>query len=183
MTENPTSAACAEVRAWQRGKSLDPANVRMQIEMLRVRCPDLWDNDDEALLTDMLEGETSLHDFMGRLIWQVKEAEGAVLHAKHLISESKKRQAKFERRIEALRELALRLMLQAEVKKLELVLGTISVRSGVQKVVVTDEAALPDNCVRIKREPNKILIKELIDQGVPVAGATLSNAEPILAIR
>jgi hypothetical protein len=74
-------------------------------------------------------------------------------------------------------------MQQAEVKKLELVRATLSVRSGVPHVIITDEAALPDNCVRIKREPNKVLIKELIDQGVPVAGATLSNAEPILAIR
>jgi hypothetical protein len=183
MTENPTSAACGEVRAWQQGRSLDPANVRMQIEMLRLRCPDLWDNDDEDLLTSMLEAETNLNEFLGRLVGQVKEAEASVLGTKSLISDYQKRKAKFERRIEALRELALRLMQQAEVKKLELVRATLSVRSGVPHVIITDEAALPDNCVRIKREPNKVLIKELIDQGVPVAGATLSNAEPILAIR
>jgi hypothetical protein len=130
----------------------------------------------------MLEAETNLTEFLSRLVGQIKSAEESVLGAKSGISDYQKRKAKFERRIEALRELALRLMQQAEVKKLELVRATLSVRSGVQKVVVTDENALPDNCVRIKREPNKILIKELIDQGVPVAGATLSNAEPTLAI-
>jgi hypothetical protein len=50
-------------------------------------------------------------------------------------------------------------------------------------VIITDEAALPDNVVRIKREPNKTLIRELIDQGVAVNGAELSNSEPSLAMR
>jgi hypothetical protein len=50
------------------------------------------------------------------------------------------------------------------------------------KVIVTDEAVLPDNCVRIVREPNRTAIKEHLARGEPVPGAELSNAEPSLAV-
>ena len=57
-----------------------------------------------------------------------------------------------------------------------------SIRTGQPKVIVTDETAIPEACVRITRKPNLTVIKGMIEIGVPVPGATLSNAEPTLAM-
>jgi hypothetical protein len=165
---------------------LDPTFVRQQIELLRVTHPEVWDGDEE-LLADMLEGSTDLHEFLTAAVRLMRKAEanakGARADADEYAAPLMLRAARFEQRSEALRALAFRLMQWADVRKLELVPATLSIRAGQPRVIITDEAALPDNCVRIKREPHKTMIRELIDQGVPVQGAELSNSEPQLAVR
>jgi hypothetical protein len=131
----------------------------------------------------MLEGETNLNEHLNLVAREIKRAEGYADEAAAEIAELRERCAMFQRHADAYREHAFNLMQKAEVKALVLPRATLSIRAGVPKVVITDEAALPENCIRIKREPNKILIKELIDQGVPVSGAELSNAQPSLTIR
>ena len=93
------------------------------------------------------------------------------------------RAARFERREQAIRDLMFRMLELAHLKKLEMPEATVSVRVGVPKVIVTDEAALPDEFCRIKREPDKGKIKAALAELKPVPGATLSNAEDTLAIR
>jgi hypothetical protein len=94
----------------------------------------------------------------------------------------KKRQERLENRHDGLRELALKLLLHAELPKLELPRATLSVSKTRPKVIVNDPTALPDNAWRIERKPALDLIHELIDQGVAVPGASLSNAKPSLRI-
>ena len=67
--------------------------------------------------------------------------------------------------------------------RIELPEATLSIRVGMPKVVVTDEAVLPDTLCRIKREPDKTKIKESLLAGNAVEGAVLSNAEHTLTIR
>jgi hypothetical protein len=64
-------------------------------------------------------------------------------------------------------------------------LGLASVVMAPPSVVITDDEALPDEYVRIAiaRSPNKTLIREDIDNGVVIPGATLSNSAPILRIK
>jgi hypothetical protein len=180
MTENPTSAACGEVRAWQQGKRLDPTYVKMQIEMLRIRCPDIFDEGNEAIRANMLEGETRLYEHLELTVKYMKQANAYAEAAAAEIAELRIRQAMFERRAETYREHALNLMQKAELKNLVLPRATLSVVAGVPKVVVTDETLLPDYCIRVKREPDKVIIKAEIEHGIDVPGAHLSNAQPYL---
>jgi hypothetical protein len=183
MTENPTSAACGEVRAWQQGKRLDPTYVKMQIEMLRIRCPDIFDEGNEAIRADMLEGETRLYEHLELTVKYMKQADAYAEAAAAEIAELIIRQGMFERRAKTYREHALNIMQKAELKNVVLPRATLSVRAGVAKVVITDETKLPDYCIRVKREPDKVIIKAEIEHGIDVPGATLSNAEPYLTIR
>ena len=163
---------------------LDPTFVRAQIELLRISHPGIWDDGDEQLLADMLEAETSLHEFLITLMRRALLDDDAIVRGTEAImADMKARRVRYELRIEAARTLAFKLMQQANVRKIELPIATLSIRAGTPKVIITDEAALPENCIRIKREPDKVLIKELINQGVPISGAELSNAEPTLAVR
>jgi hypothetical protein len=82
-----------------------------------------------------------------------------------------------------MRALAFNIMQDADIKKLELTQRTLSIRLGTPKVIITDEAALPDRLCRIKREPDKLLIRKHLESGaVGLVGATLSNAEPVLMV-
>jgi hypothetical protein len=160
---------------------LDPTFVRAQIELLRLRYPQIWDDDDTLGLG--LEGETDLHEFLALVVLRMRNAEALAIGDNVLINDLKERRDRFNRQYEAMRTLALKLMSAADVRKVVLPQATLSVSLGPAKVIITDEAALPENCVRIKREPDKVLIKELLTQGVPVSGAEMSNAEEHLAVR
>ena len=162
---------------------LDPTFVRTQIEQLRLTHPGIWEDGDEQLLADMLEGSTDFHRFLDAVVGRMSEANAFAEGINLLLDDLKQRRERFAQRSEAMRALAFKVMTAAEMRKVELAAATLSIRAGQPKVIVTDEAALPENCIRIKREPDKVLIKELISQGVPISGAELSNAEPTLAVR
>jgi len=161
---------------------LDPVFVMQQIEALRYSHPGIWDEGDETLLL-ALESETDLPEFLARVIDCMDDAEENIDGIEIKMNERQARKARFEQRYKAMRELARKLMEQAGLRKVVLPAATLSIRAGVPRVIITDEAALPENCVRIKREPNKTMIWELIDQGATVPGAELSNSEPQLAVR
>ena len=77
----------------------------------------------------------------------------------------------------------LQLLQAARLKKLELPEATLSVKLGVPRVFISDEAALPDEFWRVKREPDRQKIKQALSELKPVPGATLTNAEDVLAVR
>ena len=161
---------------------LDPTFVRQQIELLRVTHPEVWDGD-EQLLADMLEGETDLHGFVSAVIRRMLEAQANAGGIDDLITDLKARQIRMEQRSDALRGLMFKLLMQAGVKRLELAAATLSIRAGQPRVIITDEARLPEQFVRIKREPDKHLIASYLKSGHAVEGAELSNSEPTLAVR
>ena len=162
---------------------LDPTFVRAQIELLRVTHPSIWDEYDDQLIADTLEGATDLHEFLAAVVRRMVEATAFAAGIEAMIDQMKARRDRFDQRTEAMRGIAFNVMQHAEVKKIELALATLSIRAGVPKVIVTDEAALPENCVRIKREPDKHLIASYLKAGQEVPGAALSNSEPSLAVR
>lgn len=161
-------------------RALSPDDIRAQIEALRHSHPDVCD--DAEMFQLALESETGVTDFLADVVERMAEAGGHVLAADAIIDGYTERKRHFARRIEALRKLAFGIMQTGDIRKLELTQATLSIKQGTPRVIITDEAALPENVIRIKREPNKVLIKELIDQGLPISGAELSNAEPVLQI-
>ena len=160
---------------------LDPTFVRAQIEALRYSHPSVFEDDETLELA--LESETDLREFLIAVVRRMDEAEAFAEGIGDLITETKARQQRFEQRSEAMRTLAFKLMNAAEVRKIELPQATLSIRAGVPRVIVTDEAALPPSCVRIHMEPNKTAIKDQLTRGELVPGAEISNAEPVLSVR
>ena len=53
----------------------------------------------------------------------------------------------------------------ADLRKAELAGATLSIRNGTAKVVIIDEGLIPDQFMRIKKEPNKTAIKTAIEGG------------------
>ena len=156
---------------------LDPAFVRAQIEALRVSHPDIWEDETDRLLA--LESETTTREYLIAVVRRMLEAEALADE----LEATKARQQRFGRRAEAMRALAHKVMDWAQIRKVELPAATLSIRAGMPRVIVTDEARLPEQFVRIKREPDKHLIASHLKAGEPVPGAELSNSEETLAVR
>ncbi len=165
---------------------VDPHFLSAQIAALRLQFPELAEDEDAWSLT--IESETDVPDVLARIERRRREAlamagKVAGYIAGLGIADLEIRQARFERQAEAMRELAFKIMQMADVRKVELPETTFSIAAGQPKVVITDEAVLPDALCRITRSPNKTKIAEWLKTGTAVPGASLSNAEPHLTIR
>lgn len=93
------------------------------------------------------------------------------------------RKKRFEDRIKALGDAACKAMLEAEVQKIEEPDFTVSIRKGTPKVVIADEDQIPAFFINMKPVLDKAKIKAQLQDGEPVPGATLSNAEPTITVR
>jgi hypothetical protein len=161
--------------------ALKADEIRRHVDFLLAAYPEL--GEDEALRHDMIDGETDAFNFLSMLTRKIGESKALAEGTEEYAQELRERTARIGRRIDAYRHLAFRVMESANLKKAELPEATLSIRNGTPKVIIGDESALPDNCIRVKREPDKTAIKELLTQGKEVPGAALSNAEPSLSIR
>jgi hypothetical protein len=162
---------------------LDPTFVRAQIELLRHTHPGIWDAGDETLLIDMLEGETGLREFLETGLDHKLKSEELIDGIGIRMDNAKARRDRFEQRSDAVRSLMFKLMTHAGLRRVVLPEATLSIRAGVPRVIITDEARLPPDCVRVRTEPDKVAIKERLARGEPCPGAELSNSEPTLAVR
>ncbi len=159
----------------------DPLLVRMEIERFLAANPIL--EDDDMLRADMLEGSTSLHEAAQQMVRKVQERQALIAGLELWIDTLKQRLDRFELGIEGGRRVLFSLMQAAGLRQLQLPEATLSVSAGPPKVIITDEAKVPDDMCRIVREPMKNKIRQAIKDGETVPGAIMSNGEDRLTIR
>jgi hypothetical protein len=162
-------------------KPFDISMLERVIESLFETYPEL--KEDEDLRIDTLHGCTNFVEIIDSLLLRLQDADALANSCDNVMREIKKRRERFDRRSDFSRDLIHRLMEIAEIRKLELATGTVSVTNKAPSVVIVDEALLPSDFIRIKSEPNKTAIKEAILAGTEVAGATMSNGGTTLTIR
>lgn len=156
--------------------------VRQQIGSLLLQYPEL--QEDDQLRADMIEGETDAHEFLRMLERMRQEACVMAGALATNIADIEQRQARFERREQAVRSLMFKILDAASLKKVELPEATVSIVNGGQKLIgEADPSSLPDDLCRVKREADRKAIKDAIKTGQTVPGFTLSNAEPHIMIR
>jgi hypothetical protein len=144
--------------------------------------PDLAD--DAQLWANSLDGEGGeALDVVDLLIRASIDADGLAIAAKVRGQEIAERQKRFELRRNSMRRAAFAIFDALQLHKHEREDFTASIRAGTPHVDITDDKALPDEFVRIKREPDKALIGEALKRREEVPGAVLSNAGPSLAVR
>lgn len=162
---------------------LDVTILERQIAELVTEFPELAD--DEALRADVIEGQTDAMEFLERLTSELREAEAAVATKQTRINDIKSRQASDERRAEAMRKLALRLMTAGDLKTARLVEGTLSRVKGRQFVAIDDEKLLPQwaKVSEVKTSISKTAIKEALESGITVTGARLDTGPETLQVR
>lgn len=161
---------------------LDPKIIRQQIENLKITHPALLE-DDEAWQAS-LESETDINELLCSIVTRIDDSKAMAIGTKDRLEELKARKERYEHRVEALRELAFKVMSTAELAKVELPIATLSLRAGGKQLVGdADAATLPDKLCKISRDLNRTAIKEALKDGQTVPGFSLSNSPPSLTIR
>jgi hypothetical protein len=150
-------------------------------ERLLALCPDI--EQDEQLFSDMLEGEAG--DALGvieRLVDASIAADDLADLTKARLADLTQRKARFERRRDAYRTVALEALEAIGVKKLERPHFTAWIRHQ-QAPLLIDEAWLPSEWWKTKREPMRGEIRDALDAGQEIPGAQFGNAGTGLSIR
>ena len=161
---------------------LDPRAIRLQVDNLKLIHGALLD-DEEAWIAS-LESETNVGELLTTIVRRIEDTKALVIGTKDRFEELKERKDRFERRVDALRELAFKVMETAEVAKLELPEATLSLRAGTQQLVgEADPENLPPEFKRVTVAVDRTAIKDALKKGQTVPGFELSNSPPSLTIR
>lgn len=156
-------------------------DVIKEINILMAEYPQLAD--DEELLKDTLEGNTRLHEIMERFLSAMRENETLSEAVSQRVGKLRERQTRLTHRAQFYRSLMHRLLERTGVKSIALPEAKISVVNSPDKVIITDDSAIPDDYQVIKKEPNKAAIQKALKEGKQVSGATLSNGGTTVRIQ
>lgn len=159
----------------------DFGTVREALQLaawLRANFPDV-----EDALADTVEGSVDIQSALYRVLLAAEEDRMAAWGLKSRIDELKARLARIEATEEKKRAIVQSTMEQIGIQKISRPEFSVSLVPSGPKVVITEETALPSDCVRVKSEPDKARIKVLLKAGQFVPGAELSNGGFHLMIR
>lgn len=156
-------------------------DVIKEINLLMAEFPQLAE--DEELLLDTLEGNTRFNEIMERFLSAMRENETLAEAVSQRIGKLRERQTRLTHRSQFYRTLMHRLLERSGVKSVALPEAKVSVVNSPDKVIITDESAIPDQFMRITKEPNKAAIKSALKNGTVISGATLSNGGTTIQVR
>jgi hypothetical protein len=139
---------------------------------------------DEQTLADTVEGLTDLHEILQAIIRAALADEALARGLKCRISDMQGRLDRLEDRASKRRQIAKDVMVELDLKKITAPDFSASLRPGLPALVVLNEDAVPKTYwepgePRLKRQ---VLASDL-KEGAEIAGATLSNPEPVLSVR
>lgn len=152
--------------------------------VIRDRVRELDPAIDEETLADTVEGLTDLHEIIQAVIRSALSDEALARGLKSRIAEMENRLDRLQDRASKRRQIAKDVMVELDLKKITAPDFTVSIRPGLPALMVIDEAAVPKTYwepgpPRLKRQD----LAQDLKNGEEVAGATLSNPEPILTVR
>ncbi len=147
----------------------------------RLRAED--DNIDEQALADTAEGLSDLHEMIAAIIRGALEDEMFAATLNLRLNEMTNRLNRYLHRAEKRRELARDVMLETEIKKLNMPDFTASLRNAPPHVVVVDENLIPQAFWEQRPHLRKSDLLAVLKDGVEVEGAALSNSGMSLSVR
>lgn len=153
------------------------------LETLRTEHGQVIENDDE-LLAALAEENVDIPRVLTLLFRGAAEAASLVEAAKARIADQRQRMERFARDQQSKRDLAQQVMEAVGLKSFKCAEASVSLGVGPTKVIITNEAVLPDHLVTVTvtRAPNKTEIKYALQLGENVPGAELSNGSTVLKI-
>jgi hypothetical protein len=149
-------------------------------ERIRAQDPEL----DEQTLTDTVEGLTDLHEILAAIVRAALVDEALAMGLKGRVAEMEGRLERLQERAAKRRQIVKDVMVESDIKKITAPDFTASITPGMAALVVLNEGAVPSiywepRQPRLKRQELALDLKG----GAEVAGATLSNPEPVLSVR
>jgi Siphovirus Gp157 len=160
--------------------SFSTATYRAIRDRIRAQDPQI----DEQTLADTVEGLTDVHEILAAIVRAALADEALAAGLKCRLAEMQDRLNRLQDRAAKRRQIAKDAMVELDLKKLAAPDFTASVRPGMPALVVLNEDVVPKTYwepgePRLRRQ---ILASDL-KGGAEIAGATLSNPEPVLSVR
>jgi len=159
---------------------IDPAHIRRIAQEIRDL---LGDDFDSETYLDTLDGETNALDAIGYLIQQREEAKAHAEACKQLEATYKARATRLTAKATAMTEAMGAVLDAIGERKVAHPLGTVSRTKGRTIAVITDEEAIPSQLCKVVRSPDKAAIKEQLEAGEDVPGATLETSPDGISVR
>ena len=138
---------------------------------------------DDPDLTALVESECDVVERLRRILRYARHVEGQTKVLAEMMSEMRDRKARMEAKTEDLRSAVKWAMSEIGLKRIDAPDLTASLSGGKAPLVISDEAALPDDLCRIKREADKTAIRVALDGGREIPGVSLGNPQPTLTVR
>jgi len=138
---------------------------RAIVSAIRQMFPDESDDD----LADTVAGESNLPDAILAVLRAALEREAHAKALGEMIDGMTARKRRLEEGAKSMRLAALQAMQDAGLKKLAAPDMSLSVSPGKSRLVILDDAAVPETLCRVKREPDRKAIAEWLAEvdGVP----------------
>jgi hypothetical protein len=147
--------------------SAEPQNLHRAIEaaktlrlniakMVRSEAGEPLSPDDERVLQDSFDGETTLELELTKALGAEDEDLILITGIQARVTELAGRQARLTKRVASRRGMIEQAMTVAEWKKQETPLGTISLADAADKIVIDDESAIPS---QFWKRPDPVLVK------------------------
>jgi hypothetical protein len=150
---------------------------------LIARLKDLCGDDEQAFL-DTLDGESDVIEAARRTVRWMNEQAAYEAAMKGLADTYAARSKVFAGRVSGARVALFHFLQRLGMRSMALPEATLSIANGRQAVAgdpVGDD--LPDDLVRVKREPDLTAILAALKAGQQVPGCSLSNGAPTLTVR
>lgn len=151
------------------------------ITMMQAAGIDLSDPD----FPQLFEAECDLLERLRRMLRAARETEAQSKALAEIMAEMRERRARLDAKADGLREAVKFAMQESGLKTLPAPDFTATLTAGKPKLVGLDSIEpwqLPEQCMRIKREPDRTKIREFLESGLDIEGVSLGNAEPILRV-
>jgi Siphovirus Gp157 len=167
---------------WSFAMSLAFAATTYRTIRDRIRAQDPQIN--EQTLADTVEGLTDVHEILQAIIRAALTDEALATGLKCRISDMQGRLERLQDRASKRRQIAKDAMIELDLKKITAPDFSASLRPGIPALMVLNEDAVPKTYwepgePRLRRQ---VLASDL-KGGAEVAGANLSNPEPVLSVR
>jgi hypothetical protein len=146
-----------------------------------INNPELKEDDDFKL--DILEGSTDYLDIVNKCLLELSITTGYIEGIKLSRTRIEDKIHRYEKREQTIRSILRRLLEMANMRTIRAPNGTVSLALKSPTVQIINEDLLPEEFMRIKREPNRTLIGQKLKAGEDVPGATLSNGGETLIVR
>lgn len=140
--------------------------------------------EDADLIRDCIEGETGLHEAIGKAALELAAVDAEVEGVQFAIARLTQRLDRYKNRVEGIREAIQAAMETAELTSLKTPAATLSIKPSPPRVEIVDIKAIP--AVFLKQPPpvpDKTAIKDALKAGESIPGTTLSNQPPSLSVR
>lgn len=159
-------------------------DLSKQIAAARVLKVALEGFDDLDLLRDSIEGETTLHEAIARVMASLLDDEVMLAGLDEMLKVMGARKSRIEKRVERQRAAIEQGMIAGELKTLPLPDATLSIREIAPKIIVTDETKLPAEFFTPQPPKlNKSALNAAVNNGLTFEGVTFSNKSTSLSIR